>query len=88
MNVVQEYQRTRNSRTMEVNRMSKLIDFQCLCCGTVIEGFDDDELYCEGCAIVEPIDYTEGIIPTKFSKKMQPIFSPKNNGQRWRHRDK
>lgn len=66
--------------------MPKLIDFKCPGCGHIEEGFDDDkEMYCWECNTAG--FNSEDEIDEEFVHRMQPIFTPKNNSQRWRHRD-
>lgn len=55
--------------------MPRLIDFKCPECGAVREGFKCDIQWCTS----EQCDIND--------IQMQPTFSPKNNGQRWRFRD-
>lgn len=71
--------------------MSKLIDFRCPNCGAVKEGFDDEKIECDLCTIkCDNIDALWDGVPIEVayvSFRMQPIFTPKSNSQRWRHRD-
>lgn len=60
--------------------MPMLIDFQCPRCGEVREGFKGKKIWCSKCSYFHPLSNGE-IVP------MQPIFSPKQNGQRWRFKD-
>jgi hypothetical protein len=62
----------------EGNEMPKLIDYQCPACGAIKEGFEGEKNYCSICARID----VYGILVV-----MRPIFSPKRNGQRWKHND-
>jgi hypothetical protein len=54
----------------------KLVDYRCPSCGAVREWFDDEQyVWCTS----DECDSDD--------VAMVPIFSPKKNVQRWRHRD-
>lgn len=66
--------------------MPMLIDFQCPECMRVSEGFRGQEKWCL-CGITSA-QKKLGILCMDGEKHlMQPIFSPKQNAQRWRHKD-
>lgn len=56
-------------------------DFKCPNCWQIYNGYAGEKVQCPNC--IEMFDDAY----VKFVPYVEPIFSPKNNGQRWREND-